>query len=625
MGKSNRIRADRAKREVRSLDTKKTKKGMPSWMMTVITVVLTLAILLSVAGLLLASNGVFNRWARVLSTEHFKVNANMMSYYFHTQYQNFLNDQQSSLSYFSLDTTKSLKDQPFGGPETTEEGVFYYDELFLGEYEGTWFDYFMDQTVTSVSSLLVYCEAAYERGVELGDEENAEIDANLAALGTTATTYGYATIDAYISAMYGDGVKEKDVRRAMEYSALATKAMTVLTEEISDGITENAILSKYIADPKVFDFIDFSYYKFEATYDEAKHRAGHEVEGFKDMSEADQKVEIEKIYKEMIEEVKENAKKLTSMKNVKDVNEFIILYISEKEFHTAWEDQSLDGVFVKEVDGEKVKDPAAEKQFKTLLVDNIAQEILSGKTDATKPSEHLVIKSFLPEGISEDNKKKIDSAHATAFKATLTAKETYVRTKAGYAGEDDEFSVWAFEEGMNRDTYKITEGKDTDAVTTKSKYSQTAYFLAKAPYRDENKTKNVAYMLFTNEEAAKKAVDALKERGITTLDEFEALAEESNAEAHTHLEDYVEGSLNSSMFDTWLYADGMKVGDITDTPLALDSTTFCVALYYGEGHASWYVTVKNQILSERFDETVMKLTEKYPVDVKEKALDRVDA
>ena len=79
------------------------------------------------------------------------------------------------------------------------------------------------------------------------------------------------------------------------------------------------------------------------------------------------------------------------------------------------------------------------------------------------------------------------------------------------------------------------------------------------------------------------------------------------------------------MFDAWLYADGIKVGDITDEPLALDSTTFCVALYYGEGHESWYVTVKNQILSERFDETVAKLTEKYPVDVKEKALNRVDA
>lgn len=624
MGKSNRIRADRAKREVRSLDAKKPKKGMPSWMMTVITIVLTLAILLSVVGLLLSSNGVFNRWARVLSTEHFKVNANMMSYYFHTQYQNFLNQQQSSLTYFSLDTTKSLKDQPFGGPETTEEGVFYYDELFLGEFEGTWFDYFMDQTVTSVSSLLVYCEAAYERDVELEDKENEEIDANLAALGTTAATYGYATVDAYISAMYGDGVKEKDVRRAMEYSALATKAMTVLTEEISDGITENAVLSKYIADPKGFDFIDFSYYKFEASYNEAKHKAGH-TDGFKDLSKEKQEEKIAEIYKEMVEDVKTNSAKLMAMKNVDEVNRFILSYISTKELHTAWDSQSLEGVFVKKVEDKEEKDPVAEEQFKTLLADNIAQEVLSGKTDGTKPSEHLVIKSFIPEGMSAENKKKIDSAHATAFKATLTAKETYVRTKAGYA-EGDEFFEWAFEKGMNRDTYKITDGKDTtDQVTSSSKYAVSAYFLAKAPYRDEIKTKNVAYMLFTTEDAAKSAVKALKDRGITTLDEFEALADEFEASAHTHLEDYVKGSLQSSMFDAWLYADGIKVGDITDEPLALDSATFCVALYYGEGHESWYVTVKNQILSERFDETVAKLTEKYPVDVKEKALNRVDA
>lgn len=615
MGKSNRIRADRAKREVRSLDAKKPKKGMPSWMMTVITIVLTLAILLSVAGLLLASNGVFNRWARVLSTEHFKVNANMMSYYFNTQYQNFLNEQQSSLSYFSLDTTKSLKDQPFGGPETAEEGVFYYDELFLGEYEGTWFDYFMDQTVTSVSSLLVYCEAAYERGVELEDKENEEIDANLAALGTTATTYGYATVDAYISAMYGNGVKEKDVRKAMEYSALATKAMTVLSEEISDGITENAVLSKYLEDPKKFDFIDFSYYKFEVTYAEAKHQAEHEVEGFKDMSDDEKKVEIEKVYKEKVEEVKANAKKLTEMKNVDDVNKFIIDYIAGKELHTAWENKTLG------TDNDKQVLADNEIVIKAVIRGAIAQEVLDGKTESSKVTEKDIVKDL---ALDKETKDKINEIQNTAFKATLTAKETYVRTKAGYA-EEDEFFTWAFEEGKNRGTYTIPEGKDTDAVTTKSKFSRTAYFLAKAPYRDETKTKNVAYMLFTTEAAAKAAADALKERGISTLDEFEALAEELDAAAHTHLEDYVEGSLNSSMFDAWLYADNIKVGDFTDEPLPLDATTFCVALYYGEGHEAWYVTVKNQILSERFDETVTKLTEKYPVDVKEKALDRVDA
>jgi len=617
MGKSNRIRANRATREVKSLDTKKTKKGMPSWLMTVITVVLTLAILLSVVGLLLTSNGVFNRWAKVVSTEHFKVNANMMSYYFQTQYQNFLSEQSSMLSYFSLDTSKSLKTQEFAPDTSEEEGVFYYDELFLGTYEGTWFDYFMDQTVTSVSSILVYCEAAYERDLELDEADEEALDANLATLSTTAITYGYATTDAYISAMYGEGVKEKDVRKAMEYSALATKAMTVLSQEISDGITSGEVDDKYASDPKSFNSIDFSYYTFNVSYNDAKERAG-----LSDVINAnltdEQKTKVAEAFKELIAEAKDNAKKLTEKTTIDDVNMFVMEYIARKELDAAWKTKKPG------TDNDKETVTENEATIKATLVGAIAQEVLAGKTESSKAIEtNIVIKDI---ELDSETKTKINEIQNTAFKATLTAKETYVRTNSAYAGDDDEFFVWAFEDGRKAGATKtITKGDEAAEVKTTSTYSISAYFLAKAPYRDESHTRNVAYMLFTDEATAKSAVKALMDRNISDLEKFEALADEFGASAHTHIEDYVKGSLNSSVFDTWLFADDVKVGTFTEAPLALEESTYCVALYYGEGNESWYVTVKNQILTEKFDEAVADLTEKYPVTVKEKALNRVDA
>ncbi len=617
MGKSNRIRANRATREVKSLDTKKTKKGMPSWLMTVITVVLTLAILLSVVGLLLTSNGVFNRWAKVVSTEHFKVNANMMSYYFQTQYQNFLSEQSSMLSYFSLDTSKSLKTQEFAPDTSEEEGVFYYDELFLGTYEGTWFDYFMDQTVTSVSSILVYCEAAYERDLELDEADEEALDANLATLSTTAITYGYATTDAYISAMYGEGVKEKDVRKAMEYSALATKAMTVLSQEISDGITSGEVDDKYASDPKSFNSIDFSYYTFNVSYNDAKERAG-----LSDVINAnltdEQKTKVAEAFKELIAEAKDNAKKLTEKTTIDDVNMFVMEYIARKELDSAWKTKKPG------TDNDKETVTENEATIKATLVGAIAQEVLAGKTESSKAIEtNVVIKDLT---LDSETKTKINEIQNTAFKATLTAKETYVRTNSAYAGDDDEFFVWAFEDGRKAGATKtITKGDEAAEVKATSSYSISAYFLAKAPYRDESHTRNVAYMLFTDEATAKSAVKALMDRNISDLEKFEALADEFGASAHTHIEDYVKGSLNSSVFDTWLFADDVKVGTFTEAPLALEESTYCVALYYGEGNESWYVTVKNQILTEKFDEAVADLTEKYPVTVREKALNRVDA
>jgi len=618
MGKSNRIRADRAKREVKSLDTKKTKKGMPSWLMSLITIVLTLAILLSVVGLLLSSNGVFNRWAKVVSTEHFKVNANMMSYYFQTQYQSFLSNQSSMLSYFSLDTSKSLKTQQFAPDTSGEEGVFYYDELFLGEYEGTWFDYFMDQTVDSVSSILVFCEAAYERDLALDDAENEVLDANLATLGTTAITYGYATTDAYISAMYGQGVKEKDVRRAMEYSALANKAMTVLSKELSQNITSGEIDEKYNSNPKAYDMIDFSYYTFSVSYNDAKEKAGVSDVATKDLTE-EQKTKVADAYKELIAEAKKDADQLLGKVNVEEVNKFILSTIAEKEVDKAW----------------KSKKPATDEKDKQVVLDNeitikaalvgaIGQEVLAGKTESSKAIEtNVIIKDLALEQTTKD---KINDIQNTAFKATLTAKETYVRTGSAYAGDDDEFFVWAYEDGRcGGDSKKIVKGDEKAAVSSTSSYSISAYFLAKAPYRDDTKTRNVAYMLFTDEATAKSAIQALMDRNISEVDAFEALADEFGAATHTHLEDYVKGSLNSDVFDTWLFAENLKVGEFTGTPLSLDEATFCVALYYGEGHESWYVTVKNEILTEDFDALTQELNEKYSPVVNEKALNRIDA
>ena len=61
MGKSNRIRAKQAneKAAVKALGTKKKSQGMPSWLMTLITLVITFAFLFSIVFSLLTANGVF--------------------------------------------------------------------------------------------------------------------------------------------------------------------------------------------------------------------------------------------------------------------------------------------------------------------------------------------------------------------------------------------------------------------------------------------------------------------------------------------------------------------------------------------------------------------------------------
>ena len=225
MGKSNRIRTDRANAAFASVKTPKKKNGMPSWALNLITIVITAAILFSVVFMLMSSNGVFGRMSTAMKSENFRVSRNMMDYYFQTQYNNFVQQNSSYLSYYGLDTGLSLKDQYI---DTTEGS------------ETTWFDYMMEQTKTQVEEILIYCEEAQQRDIKLTEEEYADIDAEIEMYETYASMYGYDT-NSYVAQIYGKGIKTKDIRAAMELSALASKCSTEIGKELEAGITDEDI------------------------------------------------------------------------------------------------------------------------------------------------------------------------------------------------------------------------------------------------------------------------------------------------------------------------------------------------------------------------------------------------
>ena len=189
MGKSNRIRNDRASATLAGVKPHKKSQGMPSWAINLITIVITAVILFSVVFSLLSANGVFTRMQTAMKSDNFRVDRNMMNYFFKTQYSSFVSENSSYLSYYGLDTSVSLKDQ-------------YVDTN--DESQGTWFDYMMEQTKLQVEEMLVYCEEAEARGIKLDDADKDAIDAELEMYKTYAGTYGYTT-NAYVANIYGKG------------------------------------------------------------------------------------------------------------------------------------------------------------------------------------------------------------------------------------------------------------------------------------------------------------------------------------------------------------------------------------------------------------------------------------
>ena len=266
MGKSNRIKQNKQNEKAKSLtDYSKTKKkGMPNWAINLISIVVAVAILLSVAVIALSSSGIVLRVRTAMASENYKINGNMMKYYFQTTYQNFATNYESYMSYLSLDTSKSLKDQVIGDTSVNANAI---DTALVGEeYKGkTWYDYFMEQTQAEVRNMLYYCEEANKRNISLDDHDISVIDSSIESINMTAETAGYTT-NAYLALTFGKGITEKDVRSAMEISSLSSKAMTAIAEELDGKITSERIEGKYNENKKLFDVVDYTYYTFRINY-----------------------------------------------------------------------------------------------------------------------------------------------------------------------------------------------------------------------------------------------------------------------------------------------------------------------------------------------------------------------
>ena len=98
----------------------------------------------------------------------------------------------------------------------------------------TWDEYFTEQGLSYLQELSAYYDLAKAEGYTLSEEDQKNIDDNIALFGTYANLYGYTT-DGYLAAMYGEGNSEKTVRAFMEMSTLAGN----YAQDKQDAFTES--------------------------------------------------------------------------------------------------------------------------------------------------------------------------------------------------------------------------------------------------------------------------------------------------------------------------------------------------------------------------------------------------
>ena len=188
-----------------------------------------------------ANSKVIERKADALTIGNETYTAADVSYFYNNIYSSFVSKNSYYLSAYGLDTTKSLKEQscPIN--------------------DGTWYDYFRDQAITSMTSYSLLAQKAEAEGFDGSEAVEQSVQDTFADLDTAAASAGH-TRAQYIKAVCGPLVNEKVFERNIRMMALAQAYSSSYADSLS--YTAEEVQAAYDADPKSYQSADIEYILF---------------------------------------------------------------------------------------------------------------------------------------------------------------------------------------------------------------------------------------------------------------------------------------------------------------------------------------------------------------------------
>ena len=207
---------------------------------------IAIAVIFVIVGIVVtvANSKVIERSADAVTIGNETYTAADVSYFYNTIYNSFVSQNSYYLSVYGLDTSKSLKEQDC--PVT--DG-------------GTWYDYFRDQALSSMTSYSLLAQKAEAEGFDASEEVEQSVQETLSDLDASASSAGY-TRAQYIKAVCGPLVNEKVFERNIRMMALAQAYSNSYSDSLS--YTSDEVQAAYDADPKSFQSADIEYILFSS-------------------------------------------------------------------------------------------------------------------------------------------------------------------------------------------------------------------------------------------------------------------------------------------------------------------------------------------------------------------------
>ena len=528
----------------------------------------------------------------------------------------------------------------------------------------TWWDYLMDQALKSAREMIVLCEAAYANGFQtlasLNPDAEAEIDEAIASVKKAASDSGLST-RAYILRMYGEGISLNDIREALVLSTIASEYSAKVEKDIRDAITDEEILEKFEKDKKKYLFADVLSATFTVDFDHILEGYINSIDTDSTTYEEDKKKAIEKAEKEFLgrlEYIKTVAEKFPAAQNDEKLFREIVMeayaYMAFYDVYNEESDGKADVALVVEEaiklvteaveKDEKVtaenKDPIAKRtaeylyeEYTHILSENFAY---SAEDDLSKWVFEAIEQNVGNVLVITD----IDGEETHHMYPTVTYpekdEEPEDETNKDETNKDETNKDETNKDETNKDETNKEESKE-EAPKKESEYSGKKYniyagYIVKTPARNEEKSKDIGYIVLEEHahkegeevdhdhvEAEFQAQDYLTKfmAGNTyTKEAFEKFAKDQGlTSGYATVEDYLRGDFGYDEIDEWLFdSTTSRVGTAGVVPVYGENDSplyYVMVACFGEGEATWYVSVQDDILEEKYNTWHDKAVEDY--------------
>lgn len=215
----------------------------------------TILVVILIAAILFLNSGFLYKGTTAITVDGVKFSPAEVNYRYATQFYNWANMYGNYASMFGLDVSAGLHGLDSQECSMTEEG-------------GTWADYFKDLAVDEMIQTKAIVDYAAAEGIELTEEEKAEIQAEIDSVDAIARQQGFASANNFLDANYGSGVNEKVAFEAACEGTLVNKTVTAYTDALVYSAEE--LEEKYQSYNGDNDYFDLVYYYVPAELVEAE-------------------------------------------------------------------------------------------------------------------------------------------------------------------------------------------------------------------------------------------------------------------------------------------------------------------------------------------------------------------